>query len=53
MAKATQKEEGIFAAIASVVVLITAMWDPWVSTIIAIIALLFFAEQSFSSGKKK
>ncbi|MDP3966491.1 MAG: hypothetical protein Q8Q04_03090 [archaeon] len=49
-----RKEEGIFAVIASIVVLVSAMWDPWISAIIAIIALLFFAEQSFAgNGKKK
>ncbi|MCR4327657.1 MAG: hypothetical protein NUV46_03695 [Nanoarchaeota archaeon] len=48
-----RKEEGIFASVAAIAVLVSAMWDPWISAIIAIIALLFFAEQSFSGIKKK
>lgn len=48
-----RKEEGIFASIAAIVVLVSAMWDPWISAIIAIVALLFFAEQSFAGVKKK
>ena len=55
MGQKTEKEEGIFAAIAAIVVLITAIWGNYlVSTVMAVVALLFFAEQSFSkSGKKK
>ncbi|MBS3084876.1 hypothetical protein J4411_03105 [Candidatus Pacearchaeota archaeon] len=53
MANLSQKDEGIFAVVAALVVLISAMWDPWISAIIAIVALLFFAEQSFSNKKKK
>ncbi len=54
MGQKTEKEEGIFGAIAAIVVLITAIWGNYlVSTVIAIIALLFFAEQSFSNSNKK
>lgn len=54
MGKKTEKEEGIFAAFAAVVVLITTIWGNYlISTVMAIIALLFFAEQSFSNSKKK
>ncbi len=54
MGKKTEKEEGIFAAIAALVVLITAIWGNYlISTVIAVIALLFFAEQSFSGAPLK
>ncbi|MBU2612544.1 MAG: hypothetical protein KKB62_02375 [Nanoarchaeota archaeon] len=48
MARLNRKEEGIFAIVAALAVLITAMWDPIVSVVISIIALVFFAEQSFA-----
>ena len=49
-----QKEEGYFAAFAAIVVLICAIWgDPWIAAIIAIIALLFFAEQSFANSNEE
>jgi len=48
-----RKEEGIFAVAAAIIVLVSAMWDPWISALIGIIALLFFAEQSFAGVKKR
>jgi len=48
MARLSRKDEGVFAIFATLVVAIVAWWDPLVSTIIALIALLFFTEQSFA-----
>jgi len=36
------KEEGIFAIIAALMVLFSAMWNPWVSIIVSISALIGF-----------
>jgi len=54
MGQKTEKEEGIFGVIAALVVLLTAIWGNYlVSTVIAIIAILFFTEQVFSNSNKK
>ncbi len=44
-------EEGVFASIAAVVVLITSIWGNYlISTLMAMVALVFFAERSFSGN---
>jgi hypothetical protein len=41
------KQEGTFAIIAALIVLFSAMWDPMVSMIVALAAMLLFAVYKF------
>ena len=41
--KKTNKEEGTFAVIAALIVLFSAMWNPWISVIVSVVALIAFA----------
>jgi uncharacterized membrane protein len=47
----TKYEEGVFASVSAVVVLITSIWGNYlISTLMAMVALVFFAERSFSGN---
>jgi hypothetical protein len=43
----TNNQEGTLAIIAAFIVLFSAMWNPWVSVIVSIIALIGFAIWEF------
>ena len=45
--KKTNKQEGTFAIIAALIVLYSAMWNPWVSVGVSIVALTTFAIWEF------
>lgn len=42
------KQEGTFAIIAALIVLFSAMWDPWISVGVSIVALIAFAIFEFT-----
>lgn len=47
MGNKTNKHEGIFAIIAALIVLFSAMWDPWISVGVSVGALILFAIWEF------
>lgn len=47
MKKQNNKEEGVFSIIAALIVLFSAMWDPWISIIVSIAALVGFGLYKF------
>ncbi len=46
--EANPKNEGTFAVIAALIVLFSAMWDPWISIGVAIGALIMYAIYKFT-----
>jgi hypothetical protein len=51
MKKINSKQEGNFAIISAFIVLFSAMWDPIVSVIVSISALVLFAIYKFLQKK--
>lgn len=43
----TNKEEGTFAVIAALIVLFSAMWNPWISVVFSIAILIGFTIWGF------
>ncbi len=41
------KTEGALATIAALIVLFSAMWNPWVSVVVSVVALAAFAVYRF------
>ena len=48
MKKLNSKQEGNLAIIAALIVLFSAMWDPWVSVGVSVGTLLLFSVYTFS-----
>jgi len=46
------KTEGTFAIIAALIVLFSAMWDPWVSVVISMLVLAAFGVYKFAQKEK-
>jgi hypothetical protein len=47
MKASNSKQDGTFAIIAALIVLFSAMWDPWVSVGVSIGALLLYSIYKF------
>ena len=47
MPKQNSKQEGTLAAIAALIVLFSSMWDPQISVIVSVAALLLFSIYKF------
>jgi hypothetical protein len=47
-----QKTEGTLAIVAALIVLFSAMWDPRVSVVVAVVALAAFGVYSFMKRSK-
>jgi len=47
MKKLDSKQEGTFAIIAALIVLFSAMWDPIVSVIVSLVALVLYGIYKF------
>ncbi|MFH1802445.1 MAG: hypothetical protein ABH864_03260 [archaeon] len=48
MKKQSSKQEGTMAVIAALLVLFSAMWDPWISLTVSLILMIAFAIWKFS-----
>ncbi|MBU0906800.1 MAG: hypothetical protein KKD18_07015 [Nanoarchaeota archaeon] len=47
MAKQSSKQEGTMAVIAALIVLFSAMWDPWTSVVVALAMMVLYAIWKF------
>jgi hypothetical protein len=47
MKKLNSKQEGTFAVIAAMIVLFSSMWDPIISVIVSIVALVAYGVYKF------
>jgi len=51
--KKVNKKEGTFAIVAAIIVLFSAMWNPWISVVVSLFALISFAVWEFVNKNEK